>query len=104
MIEINKGTVEEIVVDVVDLLNNLTTLTGTSPTFKVYANGILAAVQTGTPTISSLRALCLIDTTLAGYVPGEYNLYVGFTNVPETPLLGPVKFRVNSVSSGPAVP
>lgn len=97
MIDLNKGTIEEIAVDVEDLLGNLSTLSGTSPTFSVYASDPETPIQTGTPSVSGLTAYCLIDTTSDDYTPGIYNLYVGFTTTPETPLLGPVKFRVNSL-------
>lgn len=97
MIELNKGTIEEVVVDVVDLLENLATLSGTSPLFKVYKPDETDPIQTGTPTVDGLRALCLIDTTPDDYTPGEYDLYISFVTAPETPLLGPVKFRLNSL-------
>jgi hypothetical protein len=42
-----------------------------------------------------MTAICEIDTTLAGYTGGaEYKLYVKYTTGTESPILGPIFFRV----------
>lgn len=99
ILELNKGTKEFIVIDVEDRLKNLTTLVGTTPTYDVYADNDANThvVTAATPALSGLEAHCLIDTTLSGFTPGKYKLYLSFSATPELPMLGPVKFEVTEL-------
>src|SRR5262245_53161633 len=93
-----KGSIEYLVVDVDDELGNLTTLTGTNPTFTTRtSDDAETVIQSNTAAgVSGLRALCLIDTTLAGYaVAKRYKLTLKFTNLPEVPILGPYEFKID---------
>jgi hypothetical protein len=90
-----KGTIEHVIVEVKDVLENLATLVGTSPVFSTrleyestYIEQDIAASVIG------LKAFCLIDTTQVGYVVGVYNLFLQFNNLPEVPRLGPMNFEV----------
>jgi hypothetical protein len=97
---LKKGTVESLLVALRDRLGNVTDLsTVASPTFDVRKKEDNSAVQTGTTWLVDsdfpMTAICLIDTTLSGYVAGdEYKLYIRYTAGSETPIRGPIEFRV----------
>ena len=97
---LKKGTIESLLVALGDRLNNVTTLAPISTlvydTKKKSDNsavqtGQLAAVDPDYP----MTAICLIDTTLAGYTAfEEFKLYIKYTSGSESPILGPIFFRV----------
>lgn len=89
------GTVEHLLVDVVDRLQNLTSLDDTNATFDVVRESDEAVMVTAQPATNiGLTAYCLLDTTtpVDAWTPGEHRLYLNFEALPETPRLGPFKF------------
>jgi hypothetical protein len=97
MIKLNKGTKEHIPVDIADRLESLTTLSGANPRFTTRLRYEATNVQTDiAATNIGMTAFCLIDTTLAGYVVGIYELFIKFDNLPEAPVLGPYEFEVTA--------
>lgn len=95
---LKKGTIEPILVGLRDRLENLTDLSGvTNLKFDVKKKSDGSAVSSNlTCTFEEMTAICLIDTTLAGYVAGggTYKLYLKFDDGVEHPVLGPIFFRV----------
>lgn len=97
---LKKGTVEPILLPTRDRLNNVTdlsTVSGLSFDTKKKSDG--SAVETSVPVTLDpdwpMTAICLITTTLSGYVGGEeYKLYLKYTAGSESPVLGPIFFRV----------
>jgi hypothetical protein len=95
MITFQQGTKEYILVDVVDELENLTTLTGTTPTFTVLDAGGGSKYTNQSATNVGLKAYCLVDTMSGGaWQGGTYRLWLKFTASPETPYIGPFEFDV----------
>jgi hypothetical protein len=95
LIELVKGTKENLVVDVEDRLGNLATLDGTTPTYDVRAKyGDDFILQDLTANTNELQAFCLIDTTSNDLPIGQYELFLRFNNLPEVPLLGPMEFEI----------
>jgi len=96
MLELVKGTIEHIPVNVRDRLNNLTDLGGTSPTYLVRKEKDEDIVITERPadlTVpAGMTAYCLIDTT--GLDKDRYELLLRFQLLPEVPFLGPFDFEV----------
>lgn len=90
------GTKEYLIVDVVDLLNNLVTLDGTTPKYDVKdAAGAFKYTQEPA-TNQVMRLFCMIDTMLGGaWAGGTYRLYINFVTAPELPRLGPYTFTVD---------
>lgn len=97
---LQKGTVEALVVAMRDRLENVTDLSlVTNKFFDVRKKSNDAAVQTSVPwTVDPdwpMEAICEIDTTLAAYVAGDtYKLYLRYTTGSESPIKGPLEFRV----------
>jgi hypothetical protein len=93
---IPKGSKEHIICDIMDRLLNLTDLSTASVQFDTRVKNDTVWIQQNIPaTVIGMRAYCLIDTTLAGYSNGIYELFVHFNNLPESPRLGPVDFMVD---------
>ena len=93
MIQLAKGTVEHIPVNIADRLGNLTDLTGTNPTFDVKTT------KDGTPkivnraaTFLGMTAFCLVDTSILA--KDRYQLFIKMAVPPEAPYLGPFDFEV----------
>lgn len=97
--DLAKGTVETLLVDVEDLLNNMTTLSGTGALFDVNSRGGTPMITDAAVTIDPLeplRAQCLVNTNLPTLWPaGKYFLYIHFAFIPDAPRLGPLEFHVN---------
>jgi hypothetical protein len=94
---IPKGSKEHIIVDISDRLNNLSDLTGAGVQFDTRVKDAASYIQQNiVATVIGMRAYCLVDTTLAGYVAGRFEMFVHFTNSPESPRLGPIEFLVNA--------
>lgn len=88
---INKGSIETMVVEVVDVLQQLTALpVGTR--YDIFDTDNNPEQANLIPTLDGMTALCLIDSTLLD--KDDYNLYLTFTSNPDTPRLGPYRFRV----------
>jgi hypothetical protein len=90
--ELVKGTVEYIRVNVKDRLGTLTTLSGTSPKFDVYGPDGTEVVTQANATSVGMEAFCLVDTTALAY--GAYKLFLNFQIAPEFPRIGPFNFKV----------
>lgn len=104
-LKIAPGSVEFLACRVTDILpspDQITTLAGKNPRFEVYATDEAetlivpptnASVATGDPMVG----LCLIDADIPGVFPeeGDYNLFFIFDSTPETPRLGPFRFRID---------
>jgi len=88
---INAGSVETMVIDVVDTLNNLLALPG-STTYDIFDTDGAQIVVNQVATVENMRAMCLIDAT--SLVKKDYELFLKFSTPPETPKLGPFRFRV----------
>jgi hypothetical protein len=94
MEEIRVGSIEVLVVDVTDKLENLTTLPPTTryDVFDKAGNGKMVDMI---PVIAGMRAECIIDTSAGTWTPGYYFLYLRFSSNLEFPRLGPLEFKVN---------
>jgi hypothetical protein len=85
-----KGTIEWLIYDVTDKLNNLTSLVGTTPTFDVYDTGGVKIVTAAALTTNGMQCYALIDTTNVNYSPNAtvpYQVFLRFVTGPETPYL-----------------
>lgn len=93
MESITLGSVETLIVDVQDQVAGIVALPG-GTTFEVRNDANLV-VQSGAATTTGMRASCLINTTLVGYVVGRYRLYLAFASGMEIPKLLAGHFEVN---------
>ena len=97
---LKKGTTEALLIYMRDRLGNLTDLnTVTGNTFEVRKKIDNSLIQPATAwTVDPdwpMTAICVIDTNISGYVAGdEYKLYIRYTAGSESPLRGPIEFRV----------
>jgi hypothetical protein len=97
---LDKGTVEALIVALRDRLDNVTDLSTVSNRFfDVRRKEDDSPVQTNVAwTIDAdfpMSAICEIDTTLPAYVAGDtYKLYLKYTSGSESPVKGPLYFRV----------
>jgi hypothetical protein len=88
---INKGSIESIVVKVVDEIEGITELP--SPTqYDIFDTDGNPEQQNQNAVIVGMTARCLINTTALDV--GDYDLFLKFTAAPESPYLGPHRFRV----------
>lgn len=99
---LKKGTIEPLLVGLRDRLQNITSLAQvTSLRFDTKKKSDASAIQTDVAATFDgdvpMTAICLIDTTLSGYVAGEqYGLYLKYQAGVDSPILGPVYFRVEA--------
>ncbi len=99
---IKKQSIESIIVPVRDRLQNLESLAEVSNLrFYVRKKSDDSAVQSDTvPALDDdepFWCICPIDTTLEAFVPDEeYKLYIKYGIGAESPILGPIFFRVVS--------
>lgn len=97
---IKKGSIEPLLVALGDRLNNVTTLTAVaSLVFDTKKKSDNTAIQSNSLAVVDadypMTAICQIDTTQVGYDPyEEYKLYIKYTVGTESPILGPIFFRV----------
>lgn len=92
-----KGSVEHLIVDISDRLENLTSLAGTNARYDIRARAASTWIVQSLPaTTIGMSAYCLVDTSDSQYTYGRYELYVQFDNLPESPRLGPFEFEVNA--------
>jgi len=99
-VEITRGSIETLLVDIDDSLGNLTTLVGAGCVFDVKEKSSgtakMSNVAIQTFVDEPMRAGCRIDTTLGGlWNPVKHLLYVKFTANPDAPILGGMEFSVN---------
>lgn len=92
-VEIAKGSVETIAIDIADRFSNLANLDDSTKTYEITSPN-----TEGTPIVSgnadnidgTLTGLVQIDTTNSDLPAGEYWLFFIFTADTDTPRLGPV--------------
>lgn len=89
--KINKGSIETMVIEVVDELGVLGTLP-VGARYSIFDTDGNSEQANLVPTIDGMTALCVIDSS--GLTIDDYNLYLTFTSSPDTPRLGPYRFRV----------
>lgn len=89
--KINQGSIETMIVDVVDVLDQLTVLPA-GARYDIFDTDGNSEQANLVPTINGMTALCVIDST--GLAIDDYDLYLTFTSAPDTPRLGPYRFRV----------
>lgn len=99
---ITKGSVEPLMVALRDRLDNIETLDDVSgKLYDVKKKSDDSNVHLGQVWFIDedfpMYAICMIDTTLAAYTPGdEYKLYVKWTEGSSEVVKGPLFFRVES--------
>jgi hypothetical protein len=98
MLTLNKGTKENVLVSLDDILDNVTDVMPFTPQYEVvsewepseaYGEIPLTACTEG-PTPMSV--FCFVDTDDLN--SGRYALFVKINNPPENPIIGPVRFKV----------
>jgi len=104
-VRIAPGSVEFLACKLTDVLPSpdaVTSLTGKTPRFEVYDDDeaetlVVASTNASIAVGDEMIALCLIDADIPNIFPeeGDYNLFLTFDNTPETPRLGPFRFRVD---------
>ena len=95
MDRIVSGTVEYLLIPVVDRLEAVTDLSTLSPFFDVLDKDDAVMINNLAADNDGMTAKCLIDTTNpTDWVSGIYSLYLRFSASPEAPLLGPFPFKV----------
>lgn len=104
-VELPKGTVEHLIVQVKDRLNNVTDLAALTPRYDIKRQGSPTYLYTELPaTVIGTTLYCLVDTTPEVYTNGTYEIYTYFDNLPEIPRLGPFEFEVNGSTMPVAEP
>ena len=95
MVTLTPGTIEYFPIRVSDALGNLATLDGTGLAYDLYKDDEAETLVVSNQSAQNdgLIALPLINTT--GLAEGPYSVYIKFAAFPETPRLGPFKFRVD---------
>jgi hypothetical protein len=93
MLTINKGSIENILVSLDDVLDNVTDITPFNPQYGFAAEfSAVTANQNCVVGPTPMSVFCLVNTTAMN--PGRYHLYVELDNPPEYPRIGPVRFKV----------
>lgn len=90
-IELTQGTIETLLIDIEDRLENLGNLETAGAVFTVRDKNnddkmtdVLVTVDPAFP----LRAQCVVDTTFGGvWETGKYVVYISFQNNPDTPVI-----------------
>jgi hypothetical protein len=93
MLTINKGSVENVLANLDDVLDNVTDVMPFDPQYGYgpeFSDPDTAEICVVGPTPMSV--FCLVDTTTL--IPGRYELFVELSNPPEQPRIGPVRFKV----------
>lgn len=88
---INKGSIETMLVDVKDVLGTLGALPANTR-YSIYDTDGNVEQANLVPTLNGLQAQCVIDTT--ALIVDDYDLFLTFNQPPDTPKLGPFRFRV----------
>lgn len=95
---LTQGTKEYLLVDVDDLTDQVTTLTGTNPVFDVFDSKGLAKYSDQACVLDPvlpMRVRCMIDTSTPEYwATGDYKLFLQLETMPEEPRIGPFLFVV----------
>jgi 5-hydroxyisourate hydrolase-like protein (transthyretin family) len=92
---LTKGTVEFLPIRVSNALGTFNTLDGTGLSYDLHHDNEAETVVLTNQSAQNdgMIALPLIDTTTLA--EGPYAVFIKFTAFPETPRLGPYKFRVD---------
>ncbi len=99
---LKKGTIQSLLVPLRDRLGNVVTLASlTNPRFDTKKKSDDSACESNKAVFLDadypMTAICEIDTTIAAYTAGEeFKLYFKFTSGSESPVIGPVFFRVEN--------
>jgi hypothetical protein len=108
---LQQGSKEFMLVDVIDDLQNLTSLSGASGQYRVIdfnSTQIVAwtTIQSTTSYVNAIgqtvmRAFCLLDSGTGGqggsvWSAGDYRIYLKFVTGLEAPILGPYHFTVSN--------
>lgn len=93
MERLTKGTIEYLVIPVTDTLGNVTSIASATYDIVTGDDAATAVVTGAVAVVDGMKILPLIDTTLMA--EGPYDLFVRFPAFPETPRLGPFRFRVD---------
>ena len=92
-----QGTKEYVIVNVDDTLDNLVTLAGTTPQYRVLTAAGVEKIAWTTAVDVVMKLYCMIDTQSGGLWPADtYRLYCRFTTAPELPWLGPFEIEVDA--------
>lgn len=95
MLQLPKGTIEHVPVNIADRLGNLTDLSTAAPFFMVRKESDESSVVAWTAAdtiVGSMTAFCLLDTST--WDKDRYELLVKFSLLPEVPIVGPFDFEV----------
>jgi len=99
MPSVQLGSKEYLIVDLVDTTGATTSLAALGAQFKVY-DGETGDLRQG-PTncvVSSMRAQCLVDTTIVGFVAGRHVLHILLTSAGlEAPVIFAGEFQITDV-------
>jgi hypothetical protein len=93
-VTLTRGTKENVEVQVTDLSNAITDLSGSSPHFDVIDDTNAPILTNVAATAVGMLIACLIDTTGFSSSLQHANLYVKFTVGSEVPRLGPFDLYV----------
>lgn len=104
---IKKGSIESLIIPLKDRLNNVNTLaTVTGLVFDTKKKSDNSSCETDKVVVldpdNPMWAICEIDSTGSNYDPsdpdtgekGEYKLYIKYDVGSESPIIGPIFFRV----------
>lgn len=97
---LKKGTIEPILVAMRDRLENISDLSLLSGrSFEIRAKSDDSVVQASSTWATDadfpMTAICQVDTTVAAFTGGStYKLYLTYSDGGETPIHGPIYFRV----------
>jgi hypothetical protein len=88
-IQLTRGTKETVEVQVSDMANQVTDLSGSSPHFDVEDDTGTKIVDNAAASANGMLIFCLIDTTGWADTLMHVNLFTKFTSGSEVPRLGP---------------
>lgn len=96
MLQLNKGTVEYLPVQVSDRLGGISSLDGYAIQFQVTDRDENVIQAWASCNNDVMTVMPLIDTTGSAFEDGgTYKLYIKITINPEVPILGPIEFEVS---------
>lgn len=97
--DLARGTKETLIVDLEDVLGNMSTLAGTGALFDIKTKAGTPMLSDGVVTFDGakpMEALCLVDTNVPILWPAaKYYLYLKFAFAVDAPVLGGMEFHVN---------
>lgn len=94
MLQVNKGSIEFLPVQVTDRLGGITTLDGYAVSFRITDVEEVEVITWASCNNEGMTVLPLIDATTL--TDGKtYKLYIKIIISPEEPILGPFEFEVS---------